>query len=494
MKDNILAIDIGGSKVICGIVSPEGEILDTCRTDFKGKSTLEDVIASIENGIKALKNYNYAYCGVAIPGLCDNVSGEWLYSPFSGIGNVPITKILHEMTGVPVYGDNDVNVCVMAERYFGLCKNTDNFLWMTVSNGIGGGLFLDGKLYRGQNNTAGEIGHFIVEENNGNLCGCGNHGCLEAMASGASISAIHKKRTQKNISAKEIAELARNGDNEALQVWTQAGRYIGKAASFAVNLLGIENVILGGGAAEAFDLIEASAQKTLDNFVFKKANPNAKILHSPLGSQAALKGCAAIVIDEILRRIKMKTVITDYLNDINTFINELDETKIEEICNLLLETYKADKQIFICGNGGSAGTSNHFCCDFGKNAVKSEIKRPKIISLSANIEVLTALGNDFSYSDVFSEQLKNLMNNGDTIILISASGNSPNVVKAAEYVKSRGGKVIGLTGFSGGKLGELSDIWININSDSYEKIEDMHMIITHIIVCCFKSMKLGELA
>ena len=188
----------------------------------------------------------------------------------------------------------------------------------------------------------------------------------------------------------------------------------------------------------------------------------------------------------------MKKTIIDYACDISDICKNIPHDKIEEVCNALLDAYKSQKRIFVAGNGGSAGTANHFTCDFGKNAVKSECDRPKIISLSSNVEVLTALGNDFSYADVFTEQLKNLMNDGDLIILISASGNSPNVVSAAEYVKSRGGVVIGFTGFSGGKLKELSDISIHISCNSYEKVEDVHMIITHMVVCIFKEMKLGD--
>ena len=167
--------------------------------------------------------------------------------------------------------------------------------------------------------------------------------------------------------------------------------------------------------------------------------------------------------------------------------------QIDAAIGLISDCYRYGGKVMTAGNGGSAGTSNHFCCDFGKNAVKGDKARPKIIALSAYIEVLTALGNDFSYADVFSEQMKNLFNDGDLILLISASGNSPNVVRAAEYAKSRGGKVIGFTGFAGGKLKELSDICINIPSDSYEKIEDLHMMLTHMIVCWFKELKLGDM-
>ena len=190
----------------------------------------------------------------------------------------------------------------------------------------------------------------------------------------------------------------------------------------------------------------------------------------------------------------MIQTITNYTRDIVRFCESLNASSVEEVCRLLLDAYRGKQRIFVAGNGGSAGTANHFCCDFGKNAVKSENDRPKILSLSANIEVVTALGNDFCYGDIFTEQLKNLMNDGDTIILISASGNSPNVVKAAEYVRSRGGKVIGTTGFSGGKLKELSDVSLHVPCNSYEEAEDLHMIFAHMIVCRFKAFGLGDAA
>ena len=188
----------------------------------------------------------------------------------------------------------------------------------------------------------------------------------------------------------------------------------------------------------------------------------------------------------------MEGIVSNYKNDIINFCENINTESLNQVCEILLEAYKSKKRIFVAGNGGSAGTANHFTCDFGKNAVKSETNRPKIISLSANMEVVTALGNDFCYGDIFVEQLKNLMDDGDVILLISASGNSPNVVNAAKYVKSRGGQVIGFTGFSGGQLSAYSDVEMNVPSDSYEKIEDLHMIFCHMIVCCFKAMHLGD--
>lgn len=281
---------------MCGTLSENGEILETFRAEYPKDYTIDTITALILEGYRKLNHYAFSACGVAVPGLCDYKSGRWLYSPFSGLGDIPIAQLISHMTKLPTFADNDVNISALAEKHFGVCKDIDDFLWITVSNGIGGGLYLGGELYRGQGLSAGEIGHFIVEEN-GRKCGCGNYGCLEAHASGASIAAIYQEKTGAVISAKEISDLARKGDKTALSVWQSAGHYIGKAVSYAVNLLNIDTVVLGGGAAEAFDLLQPAAMATLDKLVFKKANERVKILHSAPGRFAALKGCAALALE-----------------------------------------------------------------------------------------------------------------------------------------------------------------------------------------------------
>lgn len=294
---NVFCVDIGGSKLICGALTSRGEILDTYRVDYPKNYTIQTITDAIRDGYRRLNHHKFYACGVAVPGLCDYKAGMWCYSPFSGINDIPITEIVSNITNLPTFADNDVNVSALAEKHFGLCKDNDNFLWITVSNGIGGGLFLNGELYRGKNLSAGEIGHFIVEEN-GRKCGCANTGCLEAYASGASIASIYHERTGRDISAKDIADLARDGDKIAIAVWQEAGTYIGKAVSYAVNLLGIDTVVLGGGAAEAFELLLPAASVALERYVFKKANSNVKILHSEPGRYAALKGCVALAIEK----------------------------------------------------------------------------------------------------------------------------------------------------------------------------------------------------
>ena len=177
-----------------------------------------------------------------------------------------------------------------------------------------------------------------------------------------------------------------------------------------------------------------------------------------------------------------------YNEEMIRLINELDANEFEKIVAILLEARKNNRTVFITGNGGSAATSNHFVCDFGKNAVLDpEKKRFKIISLCDNIEKVTALGNDFRFEEIFSQQLKNLMEEEDVLILVSASGNSPDLVEACEYAKTKNAHIIALAGFQGGKISEYAEAKIIGRSNSYERIEDLHSMVLHLLVSYFKT-------
>jgi len=179
--------------------------------------------------------------------------------------------------------------------------------------------------------------------------------------------------------------------------------------------------------------------------------------------------------------------LAQYQKELIQSLNEIDPQLFGRFIQLLVDAYQNDRQVFICGNGGSAATANHFVCDFGKNAVPEPGKRRfRILSLSDNIEKITALGNDISFDEVFRQQLINLMRPDDLLIAVSASGNSPNIVKACEYAGEIGGAVVALAGFSGGKIKEIADVCLWTPTPSYERVEDIHLILLHMVVCCFK--------
>lgn len=174
-------------------------------------------------------------------------------------------------------------------------------------------------------------------------------------------------------------------------------------------------------------------------------------------------------------------MINKYIEELKICIDNFDVEEIRKIVDLIILKYKNNNQIFIIGNGGSAATASHFACDLGKGTNVEGKKRFKVFSLTDNIPIITAIGNDISYDDIFSEQLKNYVNENDLLIAISASGNSKNIVKTIEVAKGKNVDIVGFTGFSGGYLKENSDLNLHINSFNYGIVEDLHLSFEHMI-------------
>jgi D-sedoheptulose 7-phosphate isomerase len=168
---------------------------------------------------------------------------------------------------------------------------------------------------------------------------------------------------------------------------------------------------------------------------------------------------------------------------------EFDFDAVEKIAQLLETAEKNGKTVFVMGNGGSAATASHIATDWSKTAERPGKRLLRCISLNDNVPFMTAIGNDLGYEHVFSRQLENLVDTGDVVVIISGSGNSPNVVKAAEVAKSRGATTVGMTGFAGGKLRQMADVCLHVNSDQYGVIEDLHMAAGSILAFYLKQRK-----
>lgn len=185
----------------------------------------------------------------------------------------------------------------------------------------------------------------------------------------------------------------------------------------------------------------------------------------------------------------MKDFIHDYLAELSKCLKEINSDVVGKIREALLKARDDDKKIFVIGNGGSASTASHAVCDWNKGVLghtgEKNIKRFKVVGLADNIASMTAWANDTCYDDVFAEQLENLMDEGDVVVAISASGNSKNIVKALSVAKKKRGTIIGLAGFTGGKLAEMADICITAKINRYDVAEDVHLIISHILTRWF---------
>ena len=171
-----------------------------------------------------------------------------------------------------------------------------------------------------------------------------------------------------------------------------------------------------------------------------------------------------------------------YLDELSKSIINSNKKQLEKAINLIVKKIKNNNTIFVCGNGGSAAIANHYVCDYLKFFRDRTVYNPKIISLSSNLETITAIANDISYDQIFKYQAESLSKKNDLIIIISSSGNSKNIIKILKFAKKKGISSIGFSGFDGGYLEKNSNISININAKNYGLSEDAHHILMHIIM------------
>jgi len=171
-----------------------------------------------------------------------------------------------------------------------------------------------------------------------------------------------------------------------------------------------------------------------------------------------------------------------YIGELVSLLNSFRTDRFDRIMKTLLDAYEKESNIFVMGNGGSGSTASHFACDINKGCSMDLEKKFRVYCLNDNIPTMLALANDVSYEAVFVEQMKSFFSSGDVVIGISGSGNSENVLRAIQYANENKGKTIGLSGFSGGKLSSLAHISFVAEIDDMQKIEDLHMIVVHMIM------------
>jgi D-sedoheptulose 7-phosphate isomerase len=180
--------------------------------------------------------------------------------------------------------------------------------------------------------------------------------------------------------------------------------------------------------------------------------------------------------------ITLKIFSQNYYKNLFLALNKLNLGDLDKASKLIFEKIKNKKTIFVCGNGGSAAIANHYVCDFLKFFRQNTNYKPKIVSLSNNVETITAISNDIDYKKIFSYQAESLCNKDDLILIISSSGNSKNIIDLLKYAKKNKIKTIGFCGFKGGYLKKNSDISIHVKSENYGISEDSHHILMHLIL------------
>ena len=184
--------------------------------------------------------------------------------------------------------------------------------------------------------------------------------------------------------------------------------------------------------------------------------------------------------------------ITSYISVLQDTVGKLPVDPITRVVETLQNARLEGRKVFVMGNGGSASTANHFVCDLAKNTRHDSLPHFRVIGLTDNMAIFSAYANDEGYENVFAAQLANLVEAEDVVIAISASGNSANVVKAIQEAKSYNAVTVGFTGFTGGKLASLVDIQVHVDSHVIEHVEDIHLMLEHMIVQAIKDMAMAE--
>ena len=181
--------------------------------------------------------------------------------------------------------------------------------------------------------------------------------------------------------------------------------------------------------------------------------------------------------------MKIKPFVKDYLTRLKQILDDIDVDVISDIVDTLEETIENKSRIYILGNGGSAATASHMVNDLGAGLRRRDVINFDVTSLGDNSSVVTAIANDIGYENIFYMQMKGHINADDVVVAISCSGESPNIIKAVDYAKDLGCKIIGVTGFNGGYLKKISNInfHVDVPEDEYGLVEDTHMILDHII-------------
>ena len=184
--------------------------------------------------------------------------------------------------------------------------------------------------------------------------------------------------------------------------------------------------------------------------------------------------------------VTIESFVQEYLGRLRRVVDELPLERVEAVGELLFTAYTEGKQVFVVGNGGSAATASHLTCDLAKATIGTNLPRLRITSLGDNVPLLTALANDAGYDHVFSEQLVGLLGEGDVLVVLSGSGRSPNVLEAMRFARSRSATVVALLGFDGGAAAELADEHVVVPVDDYGLVEDVHMILGHVLTGYFR--------
>ncbi|MFC1901571.1 ROK family protein [Chloroflexota bacterium] len=310
----VLAVDIGGTKIITALIDGSGRMMakDRCLTlaDEGAPAVMERLFSAIDGLLERRKMEPSQLAGVSLAaaGAIDSGRGLITVSPnLPGWHDVPLGDMVRQRYGTDAFLINDASAAALGECRFGAGRGVSNLVLLTLGTGIGGGIVINGEIYLGACGSAGEVGHMVIDVN-GPRCGCGNQGCLEAMASGTAVARDAQARVRQGeksalvdmvegkieaITTEQVGDAARDGDSLALDVLGRAGTYLGVGMASLIDIFNPEMIVLGGGMAKLGDLFLEPARRVVATNAFPISAQAVRIVTAQLGEEAGVYGAAA---------------------------------------------------------------------------------------------------------------------------------------------------------------------------------------------------------
>lgn len=314
-SDLFVGVDLGGTKILAGVFSPQLKLLQTAKLSTKSSRGFASVVDRVARCVRdavdeADMNLKQVRAiGIGAPGAIEPETGEVIFAPNLQWKGAPLKKELEKLLEIPVFVENDCNACTLGVQEVELKGRTRNLLGIFLGTGIGGGLIIDGRVYRGFNGTAGELGHMVIQVG-GPKCGCGNNGCFEALASRTALFREIQTRVKAgektilsdilggeldDLKSGDLRKAIRKGDKLVEKVVEGAAEYTGIAVANLINIFNPEVVVLGGGVIDALeDEMMSIIVETAMDYAMPGTTTGIEILASKLGDNAGITGGAVL--------------------------------------------------------------------------------------------------------------------------------------------------------------------------------------------------------
>lgn len=301
MKRQVLGIDIGGTNLRGAIVTNDGTIAKKKDIPSEAKKGINKLIDNLANFIDQFEKNEPDAIGIGVAGIINKKTGILTQAPnIAKVNNFPIQKKLTQKlkSKIPLILENDSNSAAFGEYLLGAGREANSFVMLTLGTGLGGGIIINGEIWRGEDGMAGEIGHIIVNPD-GPKCSCGNSGCLESYVSGEALKRMVKedpelKKTLKDVPKDDIPQalmkLANDGDQKAITTWNQFGKWLGIGITSLTNLLNIDMAIIGGGISNAWHLFINETESEIQKRGLRGPIERLKVRKSILGDDAGILG------------------------------------------------------------------------------------------------------------------------------------------------------------------------------------------------------------